>query len=183
MYFPCVISLRVYACIFYVGVSKENFIQGTIEEKGELWLTKCDSCMHAQSRLTLATPWTIACQAPLSMGFSRQAYWSGLPFPPPGDLPYPGIDPASLVFPALAGGFFTTAPCGKPILVRGINQIILLVLGISTRIRGEYIIDASCLIMINVGQYMKIRVVRKKKKHVPNVNITKKSGVVQVKFY
>ena len=43
-----------------------------------------------------ATPWTVACQAPLSMGFSRQEYWSGLPFLPPGDLPYPEIEPASL---------------------------------------------------------------------------------------
>ena len=48
------------------------------------------------------TPWTH--QAPLSMGFSRQEYWSGLPFPPPGDFPDPGIEPVS---PALAGGFFT----------------------------------------------------------------------------
>ena len=48
-----------------------------------------------------ATPWTVACQAPLSMGFSRQEYWSGLPFPPPGDVPDPGIEPVSLV---LAGG-------------------------------------------------------------------------------
>ena len=47
-----------------------------------------------------ATPWTVACQAPLSMGFSIQEYWSGLPFPPPGDLPDPGIEPTS---PALAG--------------------------------------------------------------------------------
>ena len=44
---------------------------------------------------TLATPWTIAHQAPLSMGFSRQGYWSGLPFPSPGDLPDPGIEPGS----------------------------------------------------------------------------------------
>ena len=49
----------------------------------------------AKSYLTLATPWTIACQAPLSMGFSRQEYWSGLPFPSPGDLPDPGIEPGS----------------------------------------------------------------------------------------
>ena len=55
-----------------------------------------------------ATPWAVACQAPLSMGFSRQEYWSGLPFPPPGDLPNPGTEPMFLVFPALAGGFFTT---------------------------------------------------------------------------
>ena len=49
------------------------------------------------------TPWTVALQAPLSMGFAGQEYWSGLPFPFPGDLPGPGIEPAS---PALAGGFF-----------------------------------------------------------------------------
>ena len=50
----------------------------------------------------------VACQAPLSMGFSRQEYWSGLPWPPPGDLPDPGIEPISLKSPALAGGFFIT---------------------------------------------------------------------------
>ena len=50
-----------------------------------------------------ATPWTIACQAPLSMGFSKQGYWGGLPFPTPGDFPNPGIKPTS---PALAGGCF-----------------------------------------------------------------------------
>ena len=57
-----------------------------------------------------ATTWTVACQAPLSMGFSSQEYWRGLPFPPPGDLPDPGIKPASLVSLALAGRFFTTEP-------------------------------------------------------------------------
>ena len=55
------------------------------------------------------TPWTVACQAPLSMGFSRQEYWRGLPFPTPGDLPNPGIETTSPEFPALAGGFFTTS--------------------------------------------------------------------------
>ena len=49
----------------------------------------------AKSCSTLATPWTVACQVPLSMGFSRQDYWSGLPFPSPGDLPNPGIEPGS----------------------------------------------------------------------------------------
>ena len=53
------------------------------------------------------TPWTVARQGPLSMGFSRQEYGSGLPFPSPGDLPDPGIEPTSLASPALAGGFFT----------------------------------------------------------------------------
>ena len=56
-----------------------------------------------------ATLWTVARQAPLSMGFSRQGYWSGLPCPPPGNLPDPGIRPPSLKSPALAGGFFTTS--------------------------------------------------------------------------
>ena len=53
------------------------------------------------------TPWTVAHQAPLSMEFSSQEYWSGLPCPPPGDLPHAGIEPASLMSPALAGRFFT----------------------------------------------------------------------------
>ena len=60
---------------------------------------------------TLATPWTVACQAPLSVGFSRQAYWSGLPFPSPGDLPNPGIGPSS---PALWADSLPTEPQGKP---------------------------------------------------------------------
>ena len=73
-------------------------------------------CMRAHA-LSLSdvgffvTPWTIACQAPLSMGLSRQEYWSGLPFPTPGDLPDPGIKPTS---PALAGKIFTTVLPGKP---------------------------------------------------------------------
>ena len=58
-------------------------------------------------------PWTIACQAPLSMRFSRQECWNELPFPPPGDLPNPGIKPWSLMSPALAGGFFTTIATWK----------------------------------------------------------------------
>ena len=61
---------------------------------------------------SFVTPWTIACQAPLSMGFPRQEYWSRLPFPFSGDLPDPEIKPAS---PALAGEFFTTEPLRKPL--------------------------------------------------------------------
>ena len=57
------------------------------------------------------TPWTVAHQASLSMGFPRQEYWSGFPFPSPGDLPDPGIKSAS---PAVAGKFFTTETLGKP---------------------------------------------------------------------
>ena len=66
----------------------------------------CVPMCCAESCLTLCDPMDcIACQAPLSMRFSRQEYWSGLPFPSPGDLPHPGLEPTS---PALAGGFFTT---------------------------------------------------------------------------
>ena len=65
----------------------------------------------------VAPPWTVARQAPLSMGFSRQDYWSGLLCPPPGDLPHPGIKPTSFMPPALAGGFFTTsAPWEAPLV-------------------------------------------------------------------
>ena len=62
------------------------------------------------------TPWTVPHQAPLSMGFSWQEYWCRLPFPPPGDRPHPGNEPTSPLPPALAGGFFTTAPPGKSVI-------------------------------------------------------------------
>ena len=65
-----------------------------------------------------ATPWTVSRHAPLSIGFPRQEYWSGFPFPPPGDVPDPGIEPKFLVSPPSAGDFFffpfTTEPPEKP---------------------------------------------------------------------
>ena len=69
--------------------------------------------MHVRAQLLshvylFVTPWTVACQALLSIGFSRQEYWSGLPSLLPGDLPDPGTEPASLASSALADGFFTT---------------------------------------------------------------------------
>ena len=64
---------------------------------------------------SLATQWTVALQAPLFMGFPRQEYWIGLPFPPPGDLSDSEAEPVSLASPALADGFCTTEPPGKPI--------------------------------------------------------------------
>ena len=80
----------------------------------------CCCCLVTQSwvtKLTLSnsfgTPWTVAHQAPLSMGFSRQEYWNGLAFPSPGNLPDPGI---KLTSPALADGFFTTELLGKPLI-------------------------------------------------------------------
>ena len=62
------------------------------------------------------TSWTIACQAPLSLGFSQEEELSRLPFPPPGDLPFPGIEPMSLASLVLTGRFFTSEPLGKPSL-------------------------------------------------------------------
>ena len=63
--------------------------------------------MRAKSHPTLCTSWTVAHQSSLSVGFSKKEYWSGLPCPSPGDLPNPGIEPSSLMSPALAGRFFT----------------------------------------------------------------------------
>ena len=72
-------------------------------------------CCVLSHVLLFMTPWTVDCRRPpLSMGFSRQEYWSGLSLPSPGDLHHPGIEPESPVPPALADGFFTTEPFGKP---------------------------------------------------------------------
>ena len=71
----------------------------------------CMCVLSHSTMLTPLTPWTAARQAPLSTEFSRQEDWRELPFPPPGDYPDPGIKPTA---PALAGGFFTTEPPGKP---------------------------------------------------------------------
>ena len=75
------------------------------------------TCVRSHvSRVQLfATPWTVVREAPLFTGCSRQVHWSGLPFPPPGDLLDPGIKPASLLSPALASKFLPLAPLGKPI--------------------------------------------------------------------
>ena len=74
----------------------------------------CVLSCFSRARLCM-TPWTAALQAPLSMGFSRQEYWSGVPYPPPRGLTNPGIRPMSLMSPALAYGFFTTsAPWEAP---------------------------------------------------------------------
>ena len=77
-------------------------------------------CSVAQLCLTLCDTVDFAHQAPLSMEYFRQEYWSGLPFPTPGDLPDPGIKLAS---PALAGRFFTTAHLGSPLVKTSLNKI------------------------------------------------------------
>ena len=72
----------------------------------------CDQSLSCV--LLFVTAWMVARQAPLSMEFFRQEYWSGLPFPPLGDLPVSGTEPMSLMSPALVGGFFSTGTPGKP---------------------------------------------------------------------
>ena len=74
-------------------------------------------CAYVQ---LFSIPSTVALQSPLSMEFPRQEYWSGLLFPPPKDVPNPGMEP---MYPALAGGFFTTVPAGKPI--QAIRSVLL----------------------------------------------------------
>ena len=78
-----------------------------------LYLTAARVCSVAQSPPMFANPWAVACQAPLSMGFSRQEYRSGLPFLPPGDLSDPAIKPESPGSPASAGRFLPLVPPGK----------------------------------------------------------------------
>ena len=88
-----------------------------------LWFHTNCRCTCVLSPVWLfAAPWTVGHQAPLSMRFSRQEYWTRLPFPTPGDLLEPRIKPMS---PALAGGFFTTEPLWKPSTVIFIDSILL----------------------------------------------------------
>ena len=70
---------------------------------------RAQCCVVLSCVQPFATSWTAVHQVPLSMGFSRQEYWSGSSFPTPGDLPDPGMEPVSLVSPALVGGFFITS--------------------------------------------------------------------------
>ena len=93
------------------------------------YIYACVLSLFSRDQLSVML-WTIAHQALLSMGFSRKDYWSGLPCPPPGDLPNLGIKPASLMSPALAGGFFTTsATCIVPLYKpRACTAIIIIIL-------------------------------------------------------
>ena len=95
---------------------KRNFFLATMSG---MWNFPVCVCVHAPSCLTLCDPADWAHQAPLSMEFSRQKYWHGLPFPTSGDLPNPGIEPVSFGCPVLAGIFFSTAPPGKTMELPG----------------------------------------------------------------
>ena len=90
------------------------------------WRTNASHTLHSEVKWSRSvpsdsvTPWTVAHHAPLSMGFSRQEYWSGLPFPFPGDLPDPGIEPRS---PRLQAEALTSVPPGKPLnFIASLNQ-------------------------------------------------------------
>ena len=94
-------------------------------------IKKCLVCAlsHFSHVQVCATLWTLAHQSPLSMGFSRQEYWSGLPFSSPGDLPNTRIEPRSLMSPVLAGGFFTISTTWEalsqvemPFIPRGLTK-------------------------------------------------------------
>ena len=89
----------------------QRWIQLTLPNPNFYCLTAVSACVlnHFSHVWLFATPWTVAHQTPLSMGFSRQEHRSGLPCPPLGDLPDPGMEPASLRSPVLAGRFFTTS--------------------------------------------------------------------------
>ena len=91
----------------------ENSYMHTARQRyEELYIKVLSEWVKLLSHVWLfATPWTVAYQAPLSVGFSRQEYWSGLPFPSPGDLPNPGIEPRS---PALRADTLPSEPPGKP---------------------------------------------------------------------
>ena len=80
------------------------------------------ACLVLNHVWLFVTPWTVAGQPPLSMEFSRQEYWNRLPFPTTGDVPNPGIEPASLVSPALLGGFFSTGPPGKSLPIHNLES-------------------------------------------------------------
>ena len=86
-----------------------------------------------QSCLTLVTPWTVAHQDPLSMGFSRQEYWSGLPFPSPGDLPNPGTEPGS---PSLQSDSLPSEPLGMLLKINSHKMVNVIFWGFGTGEKG-----------------------------------------------
>ena len=104
---PAVSTGADYSVITYMGKESES---GCCTLKTNTTMETNYACLFSRVHLSV-TPWTVARQAPLSVGFSRQGYWSGLPFPPPGDLPTLGIKPAS---PALQVDSLSAELLGKP---------------------------------------------------------------------
>ena len=109
-------------CILNLDFLSSAYLPGFCEVSCEMPATVlgslccvCGVLSHFSHVQLFTTLWTVGCQAPLSMGFSRQEYWSGFPCPSPENSPDPGIEPVSHISPALAGGFFTTSITGKPL--------------------------------------------------------------------
>ena len=96
--------------VISLNILSSRFIHLLLQMAGVLFHMCCAKLL--QSCPTLCTPWTVTHQAPLSKGFSRQEYWSGLPCPSPGNLPNPGIEPVS---PALQANSSPSEPPGKPL--------------------------------------------------------------------
>ena len=107
--FPCGLSsyFQHFCCLTFLNSNELTCLCMSllvnISKRSVHFIYFCYCSLVIKSCLTLCNTWTVACQAPLSMGFPRQEYWSGLSFPPSGNLTDPGIEPAS---PALASGFF-----------------------------------------------------------------------------
>ena len=119
--FMIIFTIKFYHCIAVVWAQFRLVSKKDIPSDSSEVPVSTHAYAHVESLSCVwlfATLWTAVHQAPLSMGFSRQEYWSGLPFPSPGDLPDSGIEPMS---PALAGRFFTTEPPRSPVSTRNIN--------------------------------------------------------------
>ena len=108
------LSRYIVLVITLYGKTQMKFVANPVHVAG---IHLCGLCRFSCARLFVAL-WTVAHQASLSVGFSRQEYRSRLPFRPPGDLPRPGMEPACLLSPASAVGLFITAPPGKPVYDR-----------------------------------------------------------------
>ena len=104
------LSLHFTLTVFTVAITNNDDLYVKIYRKRHIPFSRCCVFSHV---LLFAAPWILARQAPLSMDFSRQEYWSLLPFPFPGDLPSPRIEPLSLLSPALASRYFTTSTTSR----------------------------------------------------------------------
>ena len=133
------------------SVAPVSFLVMVLRYWGQLliWISLVCACMlsHLSCIRLCKTLWTVACQTPLSMGFSRQEYWKGLPCPLPEDLSDPEIEPLSLISPALAGGFFTTSATWEALNLEEETQYTRS----SEVVNQEVTLKPDCLVWITVS--------------------------------